>query len=111
MLLFSARRLLIAALVLTLAACGKSPSDNAMPGWAMKYNCNSCHAIDKKLVGPAWMDVARKYQGESGAAARLSDKITRGGGGVWGVIPMPPNSRVSDAENKEMVRFILGLVK
>lgn len=111
MLLFSVRRLLIAALALTLAACGKSPSGIAMPGWSKKYNCNSCHTIDSKLVGPAWMDVARKYQGDSGAAARLSEKITNGGGGVWGVMTMPPNSRISDAENKEMVNFILGLAK
>lgn len=113
MLLISIRSLLIAVLVLMLAACGKLPSGNAvaMPEWAKKHSCTSCHTIEKKLVGPAWIDIARKYKGNDEAAARLSDKITNGGGGVWGAMPMPPNSQVGEAEKKEMVSFILGLAK
>lgn len=122
MLFHPVRLLLLAALLLILAACGKSSSDQAtasgnktkageMPEVAKKYSCNSCHAINMKVVGPAWMDVSKKYQGDAGAAARLSDKITKGGGGVWGVMPMPANPKISDAENKELVDFVLGLAK
>ena len=115
-----ARPLSLAILVLVLAACDKSSSDQAsgnktkageMPDVAKKYSCNSCHAIDMKVVGPAWMDVSKKYQGDAGAAARLTDKITKGGGGVRGVMTMPPNPKVSDAEKKELVDFVLGLAK
>jgi len=80
-----------------------------MPDLAKKYGCTNCHKIDKKLVGPAWQDVAAKYKGDSGAAAKLSTKIIKGGSGVWGAIPMPGNSKISDAEANELVTFILGL--
>lgn len=80
-----------------------------MPEVAKKNNCVACHAIDKKVVGPSWKDVAAKYKGDAAAAAKLSDKIKKGGSGVWGSMPMPANPKVSDADMKEMVTFILGL--
>lgn len=76
---------------------------------AQKYNCLSCHALDHKLVGPAWDAVAKKYRGEKGAEAKLAAKIRKGGSGVWGSIPMPPNPGPSDADLKELVHFILNL--
>jgi len=82
-----------------------------MPAVAKKNNCTSCHAIDKKVVGPGWADVGKKYKGDAGAAAALSKKIKEGGKGAWGSMPMPANPKVSDADMKEMVDFILGLGK
>ena len=80
-----------------------------MPAAAKKNNCVACHAIDKKLVGPAWADVAKKYKGDAGAAAHLSGVISKGGKGVWGPMPMPPNPKVTAEERKELVDFVLGL--
>jgi cytochrome c len=82
-----------------------------MPDIAKKNGCASCHAIDKKVVGPAWQAVADKYKGDAGAADKLSTKISKGGGGVWGAVPMPPQPKLSDADKKELVSFILGLAK
>jgi cytochrome c len=82
-----------------------------MPDLAKKSGCASCHAIDKKIVGPAWQDVANKYKGDASAAANLDAKIAKGGKGVWGSIPMPAQPKLSDADRKELVTFILGLAK
>lgn len=104
---------LLAVLVLMLAACGKSSPDKVLSAddVAEKHHCYSCHAVNKKVVGPAWVDISRKYKGDNSAAAKLGDKITNGGSGVWGVMPMPPTPLVSDAEKKLIVDFILGLEK
>lgn len=76
---------------------------------AKKSNCLACHAIDKKVVGPAWKDVAAKYRGDAGAEARMMDKIAKGGSGVWGVMVMPPSPQVSEADRKTLARFVLSL--
>jgi cytochrome c551/c552 len=76
-----------------------------------KSGCTACHAIDKKLVGPSYVEVAAKYKGDAGAAANLMAKIKNGGSGVWGQVPMPPNPQVSDADLKTMVAYILALKK
>lgn len=77
---------------------------------AQASKCFSCHAIDRKLVGPAWKDVAAKYRGQKGAEARLIDKVAKGGSGVWGPVPMPPNSpQVSEGDIRTLVRYILAL--
>jgi cytochrome c len=77
---------------------------------AQANKCMACHAIDKKVVGPAWTDVAAKYRGQKGAEAKLIEKVAKGGSGVWGAMPMPPNSpQVSDSDIKTLVRFILNL--
>lgn len=77
---------------------------------AQAKKCMACHTVDKKLVGPAWRDVAAKYRGQKGAEARLIEKVAKGGSGAWGPVPMPPNSpQVSDGEIKTLVRFILDL--
>ena len=76
-----------------------------------KNGCTACHAIDKKLVGPSYVEVAAKYKGDAGAAAKLADKVKKGGSGVWGQVPMPPNPQVSDADLKTMVAYILALKK
>jgi cytochrome c len=73
---------------------------------AQKKNCMACHATDKKLVGPSYKDVAVKYAGQKDAAAKLADKIVKGGTGVWGQIPMPPNP-VSADEAKQLAAWVL----
>lgn len=76
---------------------------------AKMNNCLSCHAIDRKVVGPAWKDVAAKYRGDAGAEARLMDKIAKGGKGVWGVMVMPPSPKISEADRKILAKFVLSL--
>jgi len=76
-----------------------------------KNGCTACHAIDKKIIGPAYKDVAEKYRGDKGAAAKLEEKVKKGGSGVWGPVPMPPNSAVSDADIKADVAYVLSLKK
>ena len=76
---------------------------------AQKKNCMACHAVDKKVVGPAYKDVAAKYAGQKGAADKLAEKIVKGGSGVWGPVPMPANTQVSAAEAKQLADWVLTL--
>lgn len=76
---------------------------------AKKRNCFACHMIDKKVVGPAWKDVAAKYRGDAGAQARIEAKIGKGGGGAWGSMAMPPQPQVTAEERASLARFILNL--
>jgi cytochrome c len=76
-----------------------------------KNGCAACHANDKKVVGPAYVEVAAKYKGDAGALAKLTEKVKKGGSGVWGPVPMPPNAAVPDAELKTIVTYILALKK
>ena len=75
---------------------------------AKSKNCMACHAVDKKVVGPSYKDVAKKYAGKADAAAMLEGKVKKGGSGVWGSIPMPPNAAVSDADIKKLVAWVLA---
>ncbi len=70
--------------------------------------CMGCHAVDRKLVGPAYKDVAAKYKGDAGAQARLIKKVRDGGMGVWGQIPMPANPKISDADLKIVIDWVLA---
>lgn len=77
---------------------------------AQKNGCFACHTIEKKLVGPSWNEVAAKYRGKKDAETKLIAKVAKGGSGIWGNVPMPPNSpKVSDADTRMLVRFILSL--
>ncbi len=77
---------------------------------AKKSGCLACHGIDKKIIGPAWKDIAARYKDDTGARDLLIDKVKKGGKGTWGSSPMPPSSpRVSDANIEKLVDFILGL--
>ncbi len=107
-------RLALASLAAAALACGSAHAalDNAAAEAMMKKDgCAACHAIDKKIVGPAYVDVAAKYKGDAGAAAKLVKKVKDGGSGVWGPVPMPPNATVSDADIKNLVDWILTLKK
>jgi cytochrome c len=75
---------------------------------ATAKNCLACHNMDKKVVGPAYKDVAAKYRGDKSAPARLATKVMEGGGGVWGVVKMPSNPQVSEAEAKKLVAWVLS---
>lgn len=96
--------LVAGALAATLAA----PA-SANEALAKKNNCFACHAVDKKVVGPSYKDVANKYRGDKSAEAKLVDKVKKGGSGVWGQVPMPPNPTVPDADVKALVQWILSL--
>jgi cytochrome c len=73
---------------------------------ATKKNCMACHAVDKKVVGPAYKEVAAKYAGDKAAADKLAEKILKGGVGVWGQVPMPPNPITAD-EAKTLANWVL----
>jgi cytochrome c len=90
----------------------------SLPVWAdsalaTKKNCMGCHAIDRKMVGPAYKDVAKKYAGDATATATVTDKlalkIQKGGAGVWGPVPMPSNPQVNEKEAKTLASWILTL--
>lgn len=87
-----------------IVMAGQAHADEAL---AKAKNCMSCHASDKKLVGPAYKDVAAKYKGDAGAVDKLAAKVKAGGKGVWGEIPMPPNNVTPD-EAKKLVTWVLS---
>lgn len=93
------KRNIVVKLALAAAAAGIAAPALASADMAKKYNCTACHAVDKKMVGPSYNDVAAKYKGQADAVAKLSDKVKKGGSGVWGPIPMPPNAAVPDASS------------
>ena len=76
---------------------------------AKSKNCMACHATEKKLVGPAYKEVAKKYAGDAKAVEMLASKIIKGGSGVWGAIPMPANTQVSEADAKKLAAWVLSL--
>ncbi|WP_418320451.1 c-type cytochrome [Piscinibacter sakaiensis] len=96
-------RLTVVGCALAAASLAASASQEL----ASKKNCMACHAADKKLVGPSFKDIASKYGAQKDAVDVLSQKILKGGSGTWGPVPMPANPQVSDAEAKDLVRWIL----
>jgi cytochrome c len=88
----------------TLAAGGGDPVQKLLNANA----CTGCHALDKRVVGPSFREIAAKYAGDGGAAAGLAAKIRNGGQGNWGAVPMPPNPGISDANLKSIVAWVLG---
>ena len=97
----------VLALSLAAGAVSSLPAQ-ASEELAKKYMCLTCHTVDKKLVGPSYHDVAAKYKGDKGAEAKLVDKVKKGGVGVWGQIPMPPNDKVPDADVRALTKWILS---
>ena len=95
-------------LALALLAATPAMADEAL---AKSKNCMACHAVDKKVVGPAYKDVGAKYAGQAGAADKLADHIIKGSSGVWGPVPMPPNAQVSADEAKKLANWVLSLKK
>jgi cytochrome c len=106
------RHLIALAAGLCVAGGAHAALDNASAEAMMKKDgCAACHTIDKKLVGPPYQEVAAKYKGDKDAMAKLVDKVKKGGVGVWGQIPMPPNAQVPEADIKDLVTWILTLKK
>lgn len=97
------------ALMIMAAVAAVSAPAMADEALAKSKNCMACHATDKKLVGPAYKDVAKKYAGDAKAADMLAAKIIKGGSGVWGAIPMPANPQVSAADAKKLATWVLAL--
>ncbi|UCE31908.1 MAG: c-type cytochrome [Burkholderiales bacterium] len=96
------------ALTVATAALGAPSAALASADLAKKYNCAACHQPDRKLVGPAWKEVVAKRGGEANAVATLTEKVRKGGGGVYGPVPMPPNPTVPDADLKALVEWVLA---
>ena len=99
------KRILIAT-VLALSASAPAWADQAL---AQSKNCMACHSVDKKVVGPAFKDIAKKFGSQAGAADMLAQKIMKGSSGVWGPVPMPANTQVSEAEAKTLANWVLSL--
>ena len=97
----------IAAAALALVAIAPAHASEAL---AKKYACVACHVVKgAKTVGPAYADVAKKYAGQKDAEAKLAEKVKKGGTGVWGQVPMPPNASVPDADVRTLVKWILSV--
>lgn len=97
------RTMLMAALGLGLAA--PAFADLAL---ATSKNCMSCHAVERKVLGPSFKDIAAKYKDDKNAANTLATKIIKGGSGVWGPVPMPANNQVSEADAKKLAAWVLS---
>ena len=97
----------IAVVALALAAIAPAHASEAL---AKKYACVACHVVKgAKTVGPAYADVAKKYAGQKDAEAKLAEKVKKGGTGVWGQVPMPPNAAVPDDDIKKLVAWVLAM--
>ena len=105
------RRQALAALCVALLCTplARAAGADAEAAFAKSKNCLACHAIDKKVVGPAFKAVADKYRQDPAALERLALKVRQGGNGVWGVVYMPANAQVSPEESKRLVAWVLGL--
>ena len=97
-----AASLAVAGLALAIPA-------QASDALAKKHNCLVCHTVDKKVIGPSYKDVAAKYRADKTAEAKLFEKVKKGGQGVWGQVPMPPNAAVPDADLKALVKWVLSV--
>lgn len=96
----------LAAIFLSMAVSLPAQANEAL---AKSKNCMTCHGLSGKVIGPAYKDVAKKYASDKDAVAKLADKIIKGGTGVWGAVPMPPNSQVNPEEAKQLATWIMGL--
>jgi len=92
----------------SLALVSFSSVAGADQALAQAKNCMACHAVDRKLVGPSYKDISKKYAGQKDAAAMLAGKIIKGGAGAWGAVPMPANPQVSEAEAQRLVTWIMA---
>ena len=99
------KRILIAT-ALAVSVSAPAWADQAL---AQSKNCMACHSVDKKVVGPSFKDIAKKFGGQAGAADMLAQKIVKGSSGVWGPVPMPANTQVSEADAKALSNWVLSL--
>ena len=101
------KRIFVALATLATAFAVSTPAlaDMAL---ATSKNCMACHAVDKKLVGPSYKDIATKYAGQADAVDKLAGKVLKGGSGAWGPVPMPANAQINDADAKKLVTWIMA---
>jgi cytochrome c len=97
------------AMFAAVALVAVSGAASASQQLAQKNACMSCHQVDKKVVGPAFKDVAKKYKGDAAAEGHLVGVVKKGGKGVWGNIPMPPHPQVKDEDAKAIIGWVLSL--
>jgi cytochrome c len=97
--------------VLSVLSLGLIASAHASMDLANKNACTACHAVNKKMVGPAYQDVAKKYAGQKDAEAMLAKSIKAGGSGKWGPVPMPAQPGLSDADALTLAKWVLGGAK
>jgi cytochrome c len=101
------KSLILSASILVLGAALPVQASEEL---AKKHLCTTCHVVKgAKTIGPAYADVAKKYAGQKDAEAKLADKVKKGGQGVWGQVPMPPNAAVPDADIKTLVKWVLSI--
>ncbi|MCC6212629.1 MAG: c-type cytochrome [Burkholderiales bacterium] len=101
------KTLILSAFLLALGAAAPAQANEAL---AKKHLCTTCHVVKgAKTIGPSYADVAKKYAGQADAAAKLAAKVKKGGQGVWGQVPMPPNANVPDADIKALIAWILTI--
>jgi cytochrome c len=101
------KSLILSAAALTLAAVLPAQASEEL---AKKHMCTTCHVVKgAKTIGPTYAEVAKKYAGQKDAEAKLADKVKKGGQGVWGQVPMPPNAAVPDADIKALVKWVLSV--
>jgi len=101
------KSLILSTAILTLAAMLPAQASEEL---AKKHMCTTCHVVKgTKTIGPTYADVAKKYAGQKDAEAKLADKVKKGGQGVWGQVPMPPNAAVPDADIKTLVKWVLSI--
>ncbi|MBO9643706.1 MAG: c-type cytochrome [Pseudacidovorax sp.] len=98
-----------AGLIAVAALAGLLPAARADLALASSKNCMACHTVDRKVIGPAFKDVAARYKDQKGAADMLAAKILKGGAGAWGPVPMPANTQVSEADAKKLAAWVLTL--
>jgi cytochrome c len=103
------KKILTLAALISLSATAFAVDRDAAMALAQKNGCLACHALDSKMVGPAWNDVGKKYAGDATAAEQLAVKVKKGTKGTWGPVPMPPNATVKAADIKTLVEFVLSL--
>ena len=96
----------LAALTAAIFVAAPALADEAL---AKAKNCLACHTVDKKVVGPAYKDVAKKYAGQKDAADKLAAKIRAGGSGIWGPVPMPANTQVNETDAKKLAAWVLSI--
>ena len=102
------RTLFLAPVIAAAMACSTGALAQDAAKLAQEKACLSCHAVDKKLVGPAYKEIAAKYKADKGAEARLVKKVREGGVGAWGPVPMPPNTTVTEKEAQILVKWVLS---
>ncbi len=101
------KTLILSAATLILAATIPAQASEEL---AKKHLCTTCHVVKgAKTIGPSYAEVAKKYAGQKDAEAKLVDKVKKGGQGVWGQVPMPPNAAVPDADVKALVKWVLSV--